>query len=112
MRFASDLFIASLGSRNSEIAKRRRERILLESQNSQRRISLMIEKTSNGNEQLLTAEEIAAILKISLNTVHNHEWQKRNRCPLIKIGKRRYAMESTFWKWVEGRGLTRDGKTD
>ena len=61
--------------------------------------------TGTGN-RLLTAEEIAAILKISLNTVHNRDWQKRNRCPLVKIGKRTYAVETVFWKWVNDRGMT------
>lgn len=60
----------------------------------------------DGSTRLLTSEEIAAILKISLNTVHSREWQKRNRCPLIKIGKRRYSVEVAFWRWVKDRGMT------
>ena len=56
-------------------------------------------------KRLLTVEEIASILKISLNTVHNKTWQKRNGCPLLKIGRRNYAMESAFWKWVNEKGM-------
>lgn len=59
-------------------------------------------------DQLLTSDEIAGILKISLNTVHNREWQKRNKCPLMKIGRRTYALESDFWKWVRERGMNGD----
>ena len=57
------------------------------------------------NKRLLTAEEIAHILKVALNTVHNRDWQKRTGCPMIKIGKRIYALEATFWKWVHERGM-------
>lgn len=59
-------------------------------------------------DQLLTSEEIAGILKISLNTVHNREWQKRNKCPLMKIGRRTYALESAFWQWVRERGMIKN----
>ncbi len=58
--------------------------------------------------RLLTSEEIAALLRISLNTVHNRNWQKRNQCPLIKIGKRTYAVETVFWRWINERGRTID----
>ncbi len=57
------------------------------------------------DRRLVSAEEIATILNISLNTVHNREWQKRNSCPLIKMGKRKYALEATFWKWVNEKGM-------
>jgi hypothetical protein len=67
---------------------------------------------SGTGNRLLTAEEIAAILKISLNTVHSKDWQNRNRCPLIKIGKRTYVLESAFWKWVSERGMMTDGEAD
>ncbi len=67
---------------------------------------MVITNNADGSTRLLTSEEIAAILKISLNTVHSREWQKRNRCPLIKIGKRRYSVEAVFWKWVNERGMT------
>lgn len=67
---------------------------------------MVITNYEDGSTRLLTSEEIAAILKISLNTVHSREWQRRNRCPLIKIGKRRYAVETSFWRWVKDRGMT------
>lgn len=61
--------------------------------------------------QLLTAEDIAAILKISLNTVHNREWQKRSRCPLMKIGRRTYVLQASFWNWVQERGMVKNEQT-
>lgn len=64
------------------------------------------------DKRLLTPEDIAAILKISLNTVHNKAWQRRNGCPLIKIGKRIYSLESVFWKWVNERGMIDISKTN
>ena len=68
----------------------------------------MIEKTSGSSEQLLTAEEIAAILKVSLGTVRKLQWRRRNGCPLFRIGKRTYALETRFWKWVTNRGMQSD----
>jgi DNA-binding transcriptional regulator YhcF (GntR family) len=68
----------------------------------------MVEKALAGNEQLLTAEEIAAILKVSLNTVHNRKWQLSHGCPIIKIGKRTYAVASIFWEWVKERGMVNE----
>ena len=71
----------------------------------QRRASHMFERTTSNNARLLTPKEMAAILKISTNTVHNREWRRRNGCPIIKIGKRAYAMETFFWKWVHEKGM-------
>jgi hypothetical protein len=70
----------------------------------------MIEKALVGNEQLLTAEEIAAILKVSLNTVHNRKWQLSHGCPIIKIGKRTYVVQTAFWKWIREKGMMVNGQ--
>ena len=60
----------------------------------------MAKGTESNNAKLLTTEEIAEILKVSLNTVQNRGWQKRSGCPMFKVGKRIYTLEATFWKWV------------
>lgn len=65
----------------------------------------MINRTTYGNEKLLTTEEIAVRLKVSLNTVHNRRWQEKSGCPLFKVGRRVYALETTFWKWVVEKGM-------
>ena len=65
----------------------------------------MSKGTVDDDARLLTTEEIATILKVSLNTVQNREWRKRNGCPLFRIGKRTYAVEATFWRWINNRGM-------
>ena len=57
------------------------------------------------NDRLLATKEIAAILKVTLNTVQNRGWRKRNGCPLFRIGRRTYALETRFWKWVNEKGM-------
>jgi hypothetical protein len=52
-------------------------------------------------QDLLTVPQIAAILKIKENTIHGRRWQKLSGCPLVKIGKRLYAIAAEFWKWFE-----------
>jgi len=49
---------------------------------------------------LLTVEEIAEILKIKPNTIHNKKWQKRTGCPLNRIGKRLYSPHDDFYRWT------------
>ena len=71
----------------------------------------MAKETEKNKARLLTTEEIAEILKVSLNTVQTRNWRKRNGCPLFRIGKRTYAVETTFWKWVYEKGMTSNGKT-
>ena len=61
--------------------------------------------TVNDDARLLTTEEISAVLNVSVNTVRKREWRKRNGCPLFRIGKRTYAVEATFWRWVNDRGM-------
>ena len=58
------------------------------------------EEAKRMNEALLTVEEIAAILKIKPNTIHNKKWQERTGCPLKRIGKRNYIESSLFWGWL------------
>ena len=53
------------------------------------------------NAEVLTIEKMAEILQIKPNTMHNKKWQKRTQCPLIKIGKRLYAIAEEFWKWIK-----------
>jgi len=68
----------------------------------------MAKGTERNEAKLLTTEEIAAILKVSLNTVQNREWRERNGCPLFRIGKRTYALEATFWRWINDKGMRID----
>jgi len=72
----------------------------------------VIKRSIGGASQLLTAQEIAGVLKISLNTVHSREWKQRNGCPLIKIGKRTYVLEAAFWQWVDKKGMSVDVEND
>jgi len=78
--------------------------VLLRS-SKKRRTSFVINRTIDGNQRLLTTDEIAERLKVSLNTVQNRRWQKRSGCPLFKVGKRIYTLETTFWKWVADKGM-------
>jgi hypothetical protein len=50
-------------------------------------------------EEVLTVEQIAEILRITRNTVQSTRWKQRSRCPLLKRGKRLYAISADFWKW-------------
>lgn len=50
------------------------------------------------NRRILTVEEVAEILKIKRNTVHNKKWQERTGCSFDKVGKRNYIEEDKFWK--------------
>lgn len=49
---------------------------------------------------LLTVEQIAEILRIKPNTIHNKKWQQRTGCPLNRIGKRLYSPQDEFLKWT------------
>ena len=66
----------------------------------------MAKETESNGARLLATKEIAEILKVSLNTVQNRKWRKRNGCPLFRIGRRTYALETRFWKWINDRGMT------
>jgi hypothetical protein len=52
-------------------------------------------------KEVLTVEDIAKILGIEENTIHSRRWQGKSNCPLIKIGKRLYAIAGEFWRWFE-----------
>ena len=65
-------------------------------------------KGTENNGRLLTTDEIAGILKVSLNTVQSREWREKNGCPIFRIGKRTYALETTFWRWVNSKGMRTD----
>ena len=70
----------------------------------------MAKRTENNIARLLTTEEISEILKVSLNTVQKRDWRKQNGCPLFRIGKRTYALETTFWEWVHEKGMPANGE--
>ncbi len=53
------------------------------------------------NRDVLTVEDVAGILQIKANTIHNKKWQERTGCPLKKIGKRLYAISDEFWGWFK-----------
>ena len=53
------------------------------------------------NQDLLTVKDIADLLGIQQNTIHNRKWQERTGCPLKKIGKRVYSIEDEFWGWFK-----------
>ncbi len=71
----------------------------------------MAKGTESDDARLLTTEEISAILKVSLNTVQNRVWRKRNGCPLFKIGKRTYVFKAVFWNWVHEKGMITNEET-
>ena len=70
----------------------------------------MAKGTRNKEARLLTTEEISEILKVSLNTVQTRDWRKQNGCPLFRIGKRSYALETAFWEWVQEKGMAANGE--
>lgn len=51
--------------------------------------------------EVLMVEDVARILNIAKNTIHNRRWQEKSGCPLFKRGKRRYALAPEFWKWFK-----------
>lgn len=55
-------------------------------------------------EKTLIVEEIAEILRISPATMRSKEWQTRTKCPLRKVGKRLYALETDIRDWFKNRG--------
>lgn len=48
----------------------------------------------------LTVEEMAVILCIKPNTMHSRTWQLRTKCPLKKIGRRLFSLQTEFNDWV------------
>ena len=85
--------------------------ILLDSYYIEGRALLVAKGTESDDARLLTTEEISGILKVSLNTVQNRVWRKRNGCPLFKIGKRTYVFKAVFWNWVHEKGMIANEET-
>lgn len=50
-----------------------------------------------------TAEEIASILGIKVETLYDGRWRQQSGCPLFRQGKRLFAMKKEFDKWYAGR---------
>ena len=50
-----------------------------------------------------TAEEIASILDVKIETLYDHRWREQSGCPLFRQGKRLFAMKNEFDKWYAGR---------
>ena len=86
--------------------------ILLKLSRLERRVLPVNKGTESDNDRLLATKEIATILKVTLNTVKNRKWRKRNGCPLFRIGRRTYALETRFWKWVNEKGMINNGNAN
>lgn len=50
-----------------------------------------------------TAEEIAQILGIRVETLYDHRWRDQSKCPLYKQGKRLFSDKHSFERWYQGR---------
>src|SRR5437762_1567642 len=64
-----------------------------------KRREIMKETVTNEKVEVLTVEQISQILRVSRNTIQSTRWKQSSRCPLIKRGKRIYAVSTDFWKW-------------
>jgi len=53
-------------------------------------------------QDILFAEEVSKILKISRNTIQRKSWRDKTGCPLKKRGKRLYTLVTEFQKWLKG----------
>ncbi len=56
-------------------------------------------------DELMTVEDVAAILQIKRNTIHSKVWQEKSGCPVFKLGRRLYAVRGTFKKWIGGKNV-------
>jgi predicted DNA-binding transcriptional regulator AlpA len=52
---------------------------------------------------LLNVEEVAAILRMSRNTVSNGAWRKRHGLKFFHIGKRIVFEEADVWAFIEAK---------
>ena len=52
-----------------------------------------------------TAEEIANILDVKVETLYDHRWRGQSGCPLFKQGKRLFAMKKEFDEWYNKRAV-------
>jgi len=52
-------------------------------------------------EDVLTTNEIAAILRLAVSTVQRKSWREQTGCPLKKRGKRLYVLVEDFRRWLK-----------
>ena len=52
-------------------------------------------------QDIMTVEQIADVLRISKNTIQRKSWREKTGCPLRKKGKRLYAMVEEFNNWFK-----------
>lgn len=50
---------------------------------------------------VLIVEQIAEILGVNPNTIQRKNWRKNTGCPLVKRGRRLYALKDAFYRWME-----------
>ena len=53
-------------------------------------------------QDILTTEQMAEILQLSINTLQHKAWRERTGCPIRKIGKKLYSIKQDFEKWLRG----------
>jgi len=51
-------------------------------------------------QDVLTVERVAEILRVHKNTLQRKAWRERTGCPLRKKGKRLYSMVKEFNDWM------------
>ncbi len=57
------------------------------------------------DKEMLTAEDIAEMLRIKVNTIHSGRWKARTGCPLQKVGKRLLADTAEFQRWFKNKKI-------
>lgn len=55
-------------------------------------------------EDIMWASEIAKLAGVKVETIRGSRWKKKSRFPLLKRGKKLYAIRSEVCKWVKGEG--------
>lgn len=50
-----------------------------------------------------TAQEIASILGIKVETLYDSRWRQQSGCPLFRQGKRLFVVRKDFDEWYKGR---------
>ena len=46
--------------------------------------------------------EMAEMLGVSKATLHRKSWRQKTGCPIIKRGKKLFAIRNEFEKWLKG----------
>ena len=52
-------------------------------------------------QDILTVEQVAALLHISRNTIQRKSWRDKTGCPLRKKGRRLYAIHGELTNWLK-----------